>query len=116
MDDFTKLLLEKFEKLDEKIEAKFEKLDSKIDSKFDILSTRIDSIDVTLGKQEVSLKDHIRRTELLEAETKNIRQTEVDCPAKKRIIQVEGALILVAKVLGIIGVVVGIVAAVVSLS
>jgi hypothetical protein len=37
------------------------KLD-KIDSKLDKLDTRVDNIDVTLGKQEVQLAEHMRRS------------------------------------------------------
>lgn len=38
----------------------------KIDVKLDKLDVRVDHIDITLAKQEISLDDHIRRTELLE--------------------------------------------------
>lgn len=37
-----------------------------IENKIDKLSDRLGSIDVTLAKQHESLKDHIRRTEILE--------------------------------------------------
>lgn len=48
------------------------KLD-KIEDKLDAVIQRINSIDVTLAAQHESLKDHIRRTELLEEEVKPIK-------------------------------------------
>jgi uncharacterized protein YijF (DUF1287 family) len=42
--------------------AKLDKLDSKLDK----LDSRVDNIDVTLGKQETSLAEHIRRSNNLE--------------------------------------------------
>jgi hypothetical protein len=47
------------------------KLD-RIETKIDKLDSRLDSVDVTLAKQHESLKDHIRRTELLEQEIKPV--------------------------------------------
>lgn len=38
----------------------------RFDEKLDKILDKIGSIDVTLGKQQVSLDEHIRRTELLE--------------------------------------------------
>lgn len=39
---------------------------NKLEGKIDRVLERQNAIDVTLGKQQVSLDDHIRRTELLE--------------------------------------------------
>ncbi len=61
------------------------KLDSII-SKLDRLDERLDSVDKTLVKQESSLAEHIRRTELLEEDLK---------PVKRHIAHVEGAFKLV---------------------
>ncbi len=54
-------------KLLERLEAKIDRLDSKLDT----LDTRIDKIDVTLASQHGSLKEHMRRTSLLEAGVKD---------------------------------------------
>ena len=64
--------------------------------KLDKLDDRLDSVDKTLVKQEENLKEHIRRTELLEEELK---------PIKKHIGHMEGAL----KLFGGIGLLLGIV-------
>lgn len=50
MDDFQKRVLEKLDKMDD----------------------RLNSVDKTLAEQHVSLKDHIRRTEILEEQVKPI--------------------------------------------
>jgi chromosome segregation ATPase len=42
-------------------------------NKLDQLDERLHSIDVTLAKQEVNLQEHMRRTELLEAEVNDVR-------------------------------------------
>lgn len=52
------------------------KLD-RIESKIDKQSERINSIDVTLAEQHISLKEHMRRTSLLEEQLKPI-QSHVD--------------------------------------
>jgi len=44
----------------------------RIENKIDKVVEHIASIDVTLGEQHVSLKDHIRRTEILEEQIKPI--------------------------------------------
>lgn len=61
-----------------------------LEAKIDIVVQKISSIDSTLAGQAVQLKDHIRRTELLETELK---------PVKKQVDMVQGAL----KLLGAIG-------------
>ena len=64
----------------------------RIESKIDQLVDRMGSIDVTLGKQHESLRDHIRRTELLE---------KIVEPIEKHVIMINGfikLLVLLATV------------------
>lgn len=68
----------------------------RVEEKLDKVVEHISSIDVTLAKQHISLKDHIRRTELLE------QQVE---PIKKHVNMVQGAL----KLIGLVSVCLGIV-------
>lgn len=49
---------------------------TRIEDKVDVLGTRLSSIDSTLSAQHVSLKDHIRRTELLEQEIIPLKQRD----------------------------------------
>lgn len=58
----------------------------RIEDKIDKVVEHIGSIDVTLGKQHVSLCEHIRRTELLEQEVE---------PIKKHVAMVSGVIKLV---------------------
>ena len=58
----------------------------RIEVKLDGLSEHLSSIDVTLAAQHVSLRDHIRRTEILETELK---------PIKAHVDRVSGALKLI---------------------
>lgn len=55
----------------------------RIENKIDKMSDRIGSIDVTLASQHESLKEHIRRTELLE---------KVVEPIQKHVIILNGAM------------------------
>lgn len=61
----------------------------RIEAKLDDVSDHIATIDVTLGQQHISLKEHIRRTNMLEQEIK---------PLRKHVNMVEGFF----KVLGIL--------------
>lgn len=61
----------------------------RIETKLDDTNEHLASIDVTLASQHVSLKHHIRRTELLEKEL---------APIKRHVDMVNGAL----KLLGIL--------------
>lgn len=61
----------------------------RIEAKIDDLNDHLGSIDVTLGQQHISLKEHIRRTSILEDEFK---------PIKKHVNMVEGGF----KLLGIL--------------
>lgn len=64
----------------------------RLEDKIDIVVTRIGAVDSTLSAQHVSLTEHIRRTELLEAEVK---------PIKRSVAMMEGAL----KLLGVLAVI-----------
>ena len=58
----------------------------RLEDKVDNVLDKIGAIDVTLGKQQVSLDDHIRRTELLEQ--------RMD-PVEKNMNMIHGALKLI---------------------
>ena len=57
-----------------------------IRKKLDKIDDRIASIDVTLAAQHVTLKEHIRRTELLEADVR---------PIKDHVTRMQGAIKLI---------------------
>jgi len=61
---------------------KFDKIDAKIDQ----IGNRLGSIDVTLAAQHESLKEHMRRTALLEEDV---------APIKKHVAMIQGALKLI---------------------
>lgn len=68
----------------------------RIEVKLDDVSDHLSSIDITLKGQHITLKDHIRRTALLEQDLR---------PIKKHVYMVQGALAfitLLATVAGII--------------
>lgn len=58
----------------------------RIEHKVDDVSDHLASIDITLKGQHVSLRDHIRRTEILEKEL---------APIKKHVYMVKGAAALI---------------------
>lgn len=64
-------------------DRRLERIEMKIDDTNDHLA----KIDITLGAQHISLKEHIRRTTLLESELR---------PIKKHVDMVNGALKLLA--------------------
>jgi len=64
----------------------------RIEVKVDKISDHLGSIDATLSAQHESLKDHIRRTEVLE---------ETILPIKKHVDMVKGAMALIT-LLGIL--------------
>lgn len=72
------------------------------EAKLDKALEHIASIDVTLAKQAIILDEHIKRTNLLEAEVK---------PIKKHVDMVEGAI----KLIMLLGVVIGIAEAIVHI-
>ena len=69
----------------------------RIADKLDRISDRLNKIDVTLAEQHVSLKEHIRRTELLEGKLE---------PVETHVARVDGAL----RLLGVLSLLVGIAA------
>lgn len=75
----------------------------RIENKLDDSNEHLASIDITLAAQAVSLRDHIRRTALLEAELK---------PIKRHVNRVEGGL----KALSIIVMIVAIMEFILKLS
>lgn len=56
---------------------------NRIEDKIDNLNDKVGSIDRTLAEQHISLKEHIKRTNLLEAEIK---------PLKVQVNKAQGAL------------------------
>lgn len=60
---------------------------SRLENKVDKILDRVGSIDVTIAKQQVSLNEHIKRTNMLEAELK---------PIKRHVYMIQGALKLIA--------------------
>jgi hypothetical protein len=74
------------------MEKKFERMESKIDK----IDERLDSIDKTLAVNTESLKEHMRRTEMLE---------NTVIPIKTHVNQLQGGI----KLLGIISLILGIV-------
>lgn len=66
-------------------DRRLERIENKIDETADHMA----SIDVTLGQQHISLREHIRRTNALEAELK---------PIKRHVYMIEGFF----KVLGVL--------------
>lgn len=74
----------------------------RIEGKIDGIGDHLGSIDVTLAAQHVSLKEHIRRTAILESELK---------PIKRHVDMVHGAL----KFLALFAMILGIAAAIKAL-
>jgi hypothetical protein len=72
--------------------------------------TRLDNIEKVLILQEANLREHIRRTELLEEEQKAIRQKDLE-PIKKHVAMMQGA----GKFVGLVSIVAGIIAAIYSI-
>ena len=71
--------------------------------KLDSIDIRLNDIDKTLVRNTVSLEDHMRRTELLEQS-----QTKLEDKIRP-LINVHITAVMIAKVLGVIGVIAGIV-------
>ncbi len=67
----------------------------RIENKIDDVSDHLGSIDVTLAGQHISLKEHIKRTTMLEKEL---------APIKKHVYMVQGALALITASGAIIGI------------
>ena len=75
-----------------------------IEKKIDKVDDRLGSIDVTLVKQEENLKEHMRRTELLE-DQHTLFQTQLE-PIKNHVEQIKGAGRLLA-ILGAVAATIG---------
>lgn len=67
-----------------------------IDNKLEKINERLGSIDSTLAAQHVSLREHIRRTELLEEDVK---------PIKRHVSMVQGAMALIGLLATIAGII-----------
>lgn len=68
----------------------------RIEKKVDDLSDHLSSIDITLAAQHVSLREHIKRTALLEKEM---------APVKKHVNMVHGAIRLIMLTASIVAVI-----------
>lgn len=68
----------------------------RIETKIDDIGDHLASIDVTLSGQHISLRDHIRRTAILEAQIK---------PIEKHVAMMNGAL----KFIGVLALIAGII-------
>lgn len=68
----------------------------RIEDKIDKVEGHLSSIDVTLAAQHVSLKEHIRRTEILESDV---------APIKTHVNRVEGVIKFIALVATVIGII-----------
>lgn len=75
----------------------------RIETKLDDIGDHLGQINVTLAAQHVSLKEHIRRTALLEQEMK---------PVKKHVYMVNGAL----KLLGVLALLATIIEGIIKLA
>jgi hypothetical protein len=65
--------------------------DEKLLNKLENIESHLSSIDVTLAKQEVSLSEHVRRSETLEDLVSYIRDEEIE-PIKAHVARVQGAM------------------------
>lgn len=87
-DDVMKQVLDRIDRLDDKLEKKLDKVED-----------RLDTMDKTLVKQEENLKEHMRRTDLLEKDMQ---------PVKKHVAMVHGAFKLIGLIGTLIAIAVGI--------
>lgn len=71
--------------------------DTRLEQKIDQIVEKIGTISITLVAQHVTLKEHIKRTEILEAQME---------PIKKHVAMVHGAL----KLIGVVSVLISIIA------
>lgn len=72
---------------------------NRVEAKLDTIVSDVNSMKITLASQHVVLDEHVRRTNLLEADLK---------PIKKHVYMVEGAL----KFIGLLGILAGIMEAI----
>lgn len=69
---------------------------ARIEAKVDDLNDHLSQINVTLGAQHISLKEHMRRTALIEEEMK---------PVKRHVNMVQGAVALITLIAAIAAIV-----------
>lgn len=78
----------------------------KVMDKLDIIDSRVDNIDITLAKQEVNLREHMRRTELLEKQhevfNENFKPINAHVNQIKGGMKFVGALSAIAALAGVI--------------
>lgn len=74
----------------------------KLHGKIDKIAERINSIDVTLAKQHEQLKEHIRRTNILEQKLE---------PVEEHVAMINGAF----KFIGILSVIIGVITGIIKL-
>lgn len=92
-------LEELVESLAKKADRNHEQMDSRLDNIEKVMITQ----DLTLKQQEINLKEHMKRSDNLEALYSDLQQKQID-PLKKHVNQVEGGL----KLLGLISLLLGI--------
>lgn len=73
-------------------------MDRRVEDKLDKVADDISHINVTLAKQEVSLSEHIKRTNILEAKIE---------PIEKHMLMINGALKFVGGIALFIGIIEG---------
>lgn len=78
----------------------------RIEDKLDKLDSRLDSVDVTLAKQHMTLKEHMRRSVANEENVSMLREDFK--PLQKHVAMIEGAFkflgMTVSAIIGLIGV------------
>lgn len=70
---------------------------NRIEGKIDHLEGHVHAIDITLAKQQVSLDDHISRTEMLEEQTKTLRENQIEFKGAVSFIKIIGVLAAIAE-------------------
>lgn len=78
----------------------------KIDQKLEKINDHLGNIDVTLAKQELSLQEHIRRTNLNEQAIEHLKSTLV--PINKHIIAQETGFKILGKIAAVTAFIVGV--------
>lgn len=84
---------------------KLEKIETQISKNHEIVDGRLNTIEKVQAVQEANLKEHMRRSDNLEAIVSDMKEKDVK-PVKKHVAMVEGGL----KLLGILGLLVSIIA------
>ncbi len=82
---------------------------TRIEDKIDRISNKIETINITLVKQESNLQEHMRRTDIAEANLALLK--EELSPIKTHISKVEGGL----KLIGIIGILVSMILGIIEI-